>query len=94
MIKGIKCIVVQKIIQARYKNLKKPADWSLRVSGVDIVKGEDGCIYKLFSQSDQSVPRPGSILVLEPYQTSTESEVFSWTLYGFKPETEVFLDEF
>lgn len=94
MIQGTKCIVVQEIIQARYKNLKKPADWSLRVSGVDIVKGEDGYIYKLFSQSDQSVPRPGSILVLEPYRMSTDDELFSWTLYGFKPGTEVFLDEF
>jgi hypothetical protein len=94
MLRGIETVVVNEVISGRYPGGIKPRDWSQRVSGIDVVMDENGRVFKLFSEGDQSVPRKGSILVLEPITTHSVENLYRWTLYGFKPETDVSLDEF
>ena len=79
-----KRITVQSIVSTRYKNGLRPLNWDERVSGFDIIVGNDGKNYKLQSDGGQSPPKVGWILLLK---SGDSDSGFIWTLYGITGET-------
>lgn len=89
MFNGTEQVEVVEVIDSRYKDHTRPADWSQRVEGFDTVKLKDGRVIKLFSNAQQDVPKKGWILVL-----SHKEDKVHWTLYGFSEQATFSLDDF
>lgn len=89
MFLGSQEVEVVEVIESRYRDHKRPLDWSNRVEGFDIVKLKDGRTIKLFSNAQQDVPKKGWIIVINP-----RGDAYDWTLYGFSDEADFTLDEF
>lgn len=89
-------VVVKELVRSRYPRGVRPDSWDERCAGVDQIKGEDGDVFTLFSDGQQSPPQVGwTILLTSPFSgsyaagfpaaTGTVGEdgpVYRWTLYG------------
>ncbi len=69
---------VEKIIESRYADGKRPLSWDERVEGKDKIQTDDSEQITVFSDGGQSPPQPGWEILL----TSKEDDAFRWTLYG------------
>lgn len=72
---------VSAIVSSRYYDNERPASWDRRIEGVDVVRAVDGTEYTLWSQGDQSPPKPGWVVMV----TSGDEEGYRWTLFGMRP---------
>ena len=72
----------------RYPSNSRPQDWDNRVAGYDTITTTDNEELTLFSDGQQSPPKPGwTILLTEPLspaelQEASIENAYKWTLYG------------
>jgi len=88
-------VVAGELVSSRYDGLYvsgvlpgggRPADWSLRRGGADVIRDASGRLIKLFSGSQQSPPGSGWILIL---RRGDPDRGYEWTLHGFSAEADV-----
>ncbi len=76
-------ILIAKLVQSRYQDNQRPADWDKRVDGIDTVQTSAGEVLHLYSTGGQTPPTLGSCLML--LQSTKESKGgIPWTLYGLR----------
>ncbi|MCB0328570.1 MAG: hypothetical protein KDD70_02870 [Bdellovibrionales bacterium] len=89
-------VTVKELNSSRYPDGERPSNWDFRVAGLDYISTTDGSELALFSDGQQSPPKPGwTILItgeVDPRQVevsnaiSSGAKFYSWTLYGMSPQ--------
>jgi hypothetical protein len=72
-------VVIKRLLDQRYANGVRPADWDQRREGLDAVESVEGEKINLLSDGSQSSPKEGWSIVL----TAGDSHAgYRWTLYS------------
>ena len=77
-------VEVKSIVSSRYPNHTRPLDWNARVAGRDVIETADGLSLTLWSDGQQSPPKPGWVILLT---NGSEDPGYRWTLYGIRPDS-------
>jgi hypothetical protein len=73
-------VTVKEIVSGRYGSLPgRPLSWDERREGIDIVRDDNGKLFRLFSDGGQSTPEPGWKILL---RDGDERAGRRWTVYG------------
>lgn len=70
---------VQRLVDSRYSDGKKPLSWDERREGLDVIQTVDGSLVKLFSDGGQTPPQSGWVIMLTD---GNADQGYVWTLYG------------
>jgi hypothetical protein len=76
-------VEVSELVLSRYgdklENFSRPLIWENRISGIDVVKLNDGSEIRLLSDGQQTPPKKGWVLML---LGGDAHNGYEWTLYG------------
>ncbi len=72
-------VTVSVLVSSRYSDGERSSVWDDRVDGFDIIKTSDNKHIKLWSDGQQSPPKPGWVILIEGGDAESG---YRWTLYG------------